>query len=103
MVQGRWDVTARVRAVLISMVGTTLAVVFATLLTTGSDMPTMFALVVVSLTLVPLVRLGHRLVDRTVGQTPALLLSMGDASPVWAARLTDLTHHPLRPRAPELA
>ncbi len=95
--------TARAWAVLVSLVGTCLAVVLPSLLTIGSDMPTMLALVVVSLTLVPLVRLGHRLVDRTVGQTPALLLSMGDASPVWAARLTDLTHHPLRPRAPELA
>lgn len=103
MVQVLGDATPQARAALVGMVATALALLLPPLSMTVVDSPTMIALVVVSLTLLRVVRLGNRDTTGLLPQRSGSLLAVLSAPPEGAAGLTDVTHHPLRPRAPGLA
>lgn len=83
--------------------GGVVALLLPSLLIPAPDATGLAALAVASLALCALVRFGPRrlaLVGSSRGAVPA---SVGEAIPVSPGRVTDPTHHPLRPRAPGLA
>jgi hypothetical protein len=96
------DATARPRVALVSMVAVTLALLAPSLLatTTATDASGTVTLAVLTLALASLVSLGHR-GGAVVARGVAAMAPTGDGPPPSVpGRVTDPTHHPLRPRAP---
>ena len=81
----------------------TLAVLASLLFLTAVDTPAAVSLAVVTLVLAALVRLG----DHGVGLGARAVVTgsptAGETPPVLTGRISDPTHHPLRPRAPGMA
>ena len=86
---------------LVLLVGAALALLVPPMLTVGAD-PLSGAVAVLALALVALVALAVHAVGvrRLAGGAPR---SDGAPTPILAGRVTDPTHHPVRPRAPGLA
>lgn len=97
------EVMTRPRITLAGIVAVGLAILAPSLLFAAIDSPAPLSLVVVALALAALGRLGAHgavLATRTAAPRP---LTRGQAPPLFAGRITDPTHQPLRPRAPGMA
>jgi hypothetical protein len=92
--------TALLRLALAVAVGSAVALLMPSLITTAADTPAAVVLAAVVIAVAAVTRLDSRLatlVTRAQGRHPAT----GDEAPfVLAGRVTDPLHHPLRPRAP---
>lgn len=87
----RWDLGAALGAVLLLIVPSLLA--------TGADSPGALALAVVALAAAALVLVA--VVDVLAARALVAVRTTGPGvTPALSGRVTDPTHHPLRPRAP---
>jgi hypothetical protein len=93
------DATARRRVALACLTAAALALVAPALLLSPADGTTV-SLAVVALVLATLVRLADLSPLLTAGSVAAHPANSRGEVPVPTARITDPTHHPLRPRAP---
>jgi len=80
-----------------------LALLAPMLLLTAVETPVTLSLAVATLVLAALVRLGEHGAVLAVRVTAVGPPTGDEVPPVLAGRITDPTHHPLRPRAPGLA
>jgi hypothetical protein len=97
------DASTRRRVALASMGAAALAILAPLLLFTVVDAPSTVSLAVVTLVLAALVRFGDHgavLAARAVVTRPP---ATRETPPVLTGRISDPTHHPLRPRAPGMA
>jgi hypothetical protein len=99
MSQARADATVRARAMLALLVGAALAVLLPTMVA-GPGTTSGTAAAVLTLALAALVGLAMLGTALAVQSGATSLPAARAPLPVLAGRVTDPTHHPLRPRAP---
>ncbi len=94
--------TARVRLALALVVGGAVALLIPALLATTMDTPSAAVLVAVALAVAAVVALNSQVATSVPGALAPQSRAADEAPPVLAGRVTDPSHHPLRPRAPGL-
>jgi len=100
MDRASYDATAGLRLALASLVAGAFALLSPVLLLGTVDAPTSVSLAMVALVLAALVRLGEHGTAVTGRLAAVRPPTRDETPPVPTGRITDPTHHPLRPRAP---